>query len=370
MKTRVLHIIDSLDLGGAQVVVENLIRHGDRERFEFEVATLQGRGVFWERIARLGVPVHSLSPRKWLPLYVPRLLWLLARRHFDVVHCHLVWSNIIAKPLAALCGVRTRISHDHCNDKSEMSAPVRLLDRWMNRLSTKVIAVSESTRAGLLADGRLAEGRVVTIYNGIDTGAHRARPERRAEARERFGIPADAFAVGGIGRLTFQKNFPLFVEVAAEVCRTDARAHFIIAGTGPDEAELRAQIGRLGLADRVRLAGFVGDMAALYPALDCLLLTSRYEGLPITMLEAMACGVPIVAGNLDGMREILRDGETAMLVSPGEAGPYVERVRHLISESDAGVRLAKAARSLAEAKLSAGSAARAVERLYTPAREP
>src|SRR5688572_26818923 len=115
-RIRVLHIIDSLDQGGGQVVLRNLVKHADRERFDVSVATMHGRGVCWDVLESLGVKVHSLSPKKWLPLYVPNLLRLLSREKVDVVHCHLFGSNWIAKPLAALAGVRVIINHDHCND--------------------------------------------------------------------------------------------------------------------------------------------------------------------------------------------------------------------------------------------------------------
>jgi glycosyltransferase involved in cell wall biosynthesis len=114
----------------------------------------------------------------------------------------------------------------------------------------------------------------------------------------------------------------------------------------------------------VKFLGFIGDMPALWPALDCLLLTSRYEGLPITILEAMACGVPIVASNLDGMREILRDGENAALVPPGEPAPYVAAVRALLEQPGLAARRAEAALATVRAGYSATGMARAVEAIY------
>jgi glycosyltransferase involved in cell wall biosynthesis len=364
MKTRVLHVIDSLDLGGAQVVVENLVRHGDRAKFEMEVAALHGRGVFWERIAQLGVPVHSLSPWKWLPLYVPRLLGRFLFGHYDIVHCHLLGANVIAKPLTALSGVRVRVNHDHCNDKSTLSAPARVLDRWANRLSSHVIAVSESTRADLIAHGGLTAREVTTVHNGLDLVAYQPRPQERAAARAQFGLPEEAFVVGGLGRLAHQKNFALFIEVAAKVCVRHPHVHFVIAGTGEEEGALRAQIAGLHLGGRVHLLGMVARTAELYPALDALLLTSRFEGLPMTILEAMACGVPIVASDLDGMREILGDGENAALVAATDVEGFAGRVAQIILEPALAGMWAGAALALVRERYSAEEMARAVEGIY------
>jgi L-malate glycosyltransferase len=184
---RVLHVIDSLDLGGAQVVLENLIKHGDSARFEFEIAAMHGRGRMWDRLAALGVPMHSLSSRARVPLYVPRLAWQCVTRRYDVVHTHLLAANVIAKPVAAFCGVRVRINHDHCNDK--LTDPRRWAlraDTMTNRFSTHVVAVSESTRDFLVQHEGVPASRVTTIHNGIDLGVYCPRPELRTRRTSRF----------------------------------------------------------------------------------------------------------------------------------------------------------------------------------------
>jgi glycosyltransferase involved in cell wall biosynthesis len=368
---RVLHVIDSLALGGAQVVLWNLLAQADRARFEMEAACLHGRGVFWERLRATGVPVRSLSFHHLFPSYVPALGWLYLTRRYDVVHCHLLAANVIAKPLAALSGVRVRINHDHCNDKlADPRRWVPAADAWANRFSTHVCAVSESTRQHLVQAEGVPESRATTIHNGIDLEVFQPHLEHRAAARRRFDLPSDAFVVGGIGRLTYQKNFALFLEVAAAVLAKEPRAFFAIAGTGEDDAALQAQAARLGIAERVRFLGYVAEMPALYPALDCLLLTSRYEGLPITILEAMAAGVPIVSAALDGVREILRDDEDAALVPPGARDAFAARVTQLVAEPARARRYADAALAKVRAQYSAAAMTRAVEAIYLKYLEP
>lgn len=362
-RVKVLHVIDSLDLGGAQVVLENLARHANRERFELEVAVMHGRGVFLDRLLATGVPVTSLSSHRYLPIYLPRLIACMRRRRFDVVHCHLFGSNLIAKPLATVLGVKVRINHDHCNDKTTLSSVMRWMDRKMNRLSSHVIAVSESTRAGLLQQG-IESGRVTTIHNGLDLELSCPRPDLRNVMREALDMPMDAFVIGGVGRLVFQKNFPLFVEVAKRVCAKYPQARFVIAGTGSDESHLREQIASLGLGEKVKLLGFMSDAIRLYSALDGLLLTSRYEGLPMTILEAMACGVPIVASDLDGMREILADGVNAALVRSGDADGFAAAVGELIERPEVARVRADAALRLVREQYSAEAMARSVEAIY------
>jgi glycosyltransferase involved in cell wall biosynthesis len=364
-RIRVLHVIDSLGLGGAQAVLINLIRHGDKSRFEFEVATMHGRGVHWDTVRSLGVTLRSLSFNRHVPIYVPAIAWLCLTKGYDIVHTHLIGSNIIAKPIAALCGVSVRINHDHCNDKAaEPQRWIPTVDKLANRFSTHVIAVSESTREYLVNQEGLAADRVTTIYNGIDLSIYQPRPELRADARSRLQLPPDAFIIGGIGRLSYQKNFALFLEVAAAVLARQPSAYFVIAGTGDEDNSLREQAARLGISSQVRFLGFVSDMPGLYPALDMLLLTSRYEGLPITILEAMATRTAIVSSKLDGIQEVLIDGEDGALVPAGNAAEFAQRVCALIEQPKILDRIRVAALQKVQKNLSAQSVTRAVEAIY------
>jgi glycosyltransferase involved in cell wall biosynthesis len=356
VKVRVLHIIDSLDLGGGQTVVLNLLKYADRERFEVSVATMHGRGPYWNQFRALGVPVYSLSPRKWLPLYVPRLLALIAREKYDVVHCHLFGANWIAKPLAALSGVPVRIAHDHCNDQLRYDRKLALfLDRFTNQLSQHVCAVSASTRDFLIEKEGLPADRVSLIYNGVDIARFEGLPDRRNAARP---------MILGIGRLHPQKDFSLFLETAQVLTRKYPTAEFVIAGTGPEEPMLRERAAELGLGDRLRFAGGVSDPRELYAQASMLLMTSRYEGTPMVVLEAMASGIPVVAPALDGIREVLRDGEDAELVEGRDPNNFAARVLSLLDDPSRAGTLAEAAGRKVRAEYAADVMTRRVEEIY------
>ncbi len=351
-RTRVLHVIDSFDLGGGQTALLNLLRAANRERYEIEVACMHGRGVFWDEFAKLGVRVHSLSPRKWLPLYLPRLAALIRARRFDIVHCHLFGSNWIAKPFAALLGVPVRINHDQCNDALRYENSFAFaLDQVTNRLSSHVCAVSKSTRDFLVRREGLPAERISLVYNSVDFTRFSPPAERPRHRR---------FVVLGVGRLHPQKNFALFLEVA----RLFPDAEFRIAGTGPEEAMLRALAASLGIAERVHFLGHVSDTRALYADADALLMTSRFEGTPLTIMEAMAMRLPIVAPRLDGIGEILSDGVDALLVDPAACDGFVTALTRLIAEPALAVRLALAAEAKVRARFSAETMAAQVEAIY------
>src|SRR5205823_2439807 len=143
---------------------------------------------------------------------------------------------------------------------------------------------------------------------------------------------ASAPVIAGVGRLHPQKNFALFLDVASDLARRNADMHFVIAGTGPEESALKTRAAALGIADRVRFAGYVADPREIYAEADVLLITSRYEGTPLTVLEAMASGVPVVASKLDGLEEIFTDGEDCALVAADDRENFGARVAELLDQ--------------------------------------
>ena len=353
---RVLHVIDSLDLGGAQTALAGMIKYCDRARFEPEVAAMHGRGVFWETFTALGVPVHSLSPRKWIPLFVPRFLRLVRKRRPAIVHCHLFGSNWIAKPMAANAGVPVRINHDQCNDQlRETHRAALAMDTVTNRFSSHVCAVSSSTREFLIRRERIPPTRVSLVYNGVDLARFTPRPRVANAGR---------FVVLGVGRLHPQKNFALFLDAAASVAAKNPDALFRIAGTGPEDAKLRAHAEKLGISSRVEFLGHVADTPALYASADVLLMTSTYEGTPLAVLEAMATRVAIVARRVDGIAEILEDGGNALLCEGPAPARFAEALDKLFVNPDLRERLVEAAFKKVTASFSAAAMARHVEAIY------
>lgn len=364
-KIRVLHVLDSFDLGGAQEVVANLVACADRERFELEVASIHKHGVYTERYRNLGVPVHSLSPHKMVPLYVPNLLGVLARGKFDIVHTHLTASNLIAKPLAALARVPVLINHDHANDVSRRDQKLLCAgDKWANRFSSHICAVSQSTRMFLIEEEQIAPVRISVVHNGIDLGKFAPGAFSQKEARQRLNLPTEGFCLGGIGRLTKQKNFALLLETAALLRKRRSDFFVALAGTGPLEAELCAQAAALGLGDVVHFLGHIGDTSALYPALDLLVMPSLFEGLPMVLLETMAMGVPVVASAVDGVAEVITDGKEGVLLAGWSAEIFSQTIDRLLNDAAGRQRLIDTAQERVRREFSRENMTRHIEGIY------
>lgn len=331
---KVLHVIDSLDLGGAQTFLLGLVKNLDRDRYLPEVACMHGRGVYAEAFGNAGITFQSLSAAKFPPMYLSNFWRLMSSGKYDILHFHLFGANLCAKPLAIMAGHRAIIVHDQCNDASREKNPLLLAaDAFWNHRSNRVIAVSESTRRYLLDREDLPEDMVTMMPNGIDVeefkpGIH----SQKSSARKAQGLPLDAFVIGGVGRLVAQKNFAVFLDVASQVIAQNPEVIFVIAGTGPQEAALKAKADATGLGDRVRFLGHVTDRISLYHALDALLMTSDFEGTPMTLLETMSSGVPVVASAVDGIAEVCTHGKNALLAPPEDLGSFRGSLCRLIAD--------------------------------------
>ncbi len=362
---RVLHVIDSLHLGGAQEVVMNLATCGDRTSFVHEVATMHGHGVYWDRIAALDVKLHSLSPHKLIPWYFPSLAVVLARGDFDILHCHLIASNIVAKPVGALCRVPVIINHDHTNDSYRARQRVRLaLDSLSNRLASHIIAVSESCRRFLVDREGVPESKITLVQNAIDLGRYSPDSGDRLSARRALGLPDAARIVAGVGRLNPQKNFSLFVRIAGAVRRTIPDVHFVLAGDGPEDELLRRQVEAAGLSEHFTFTGYVADTRQIYLASDVLLMPSLFEGLPMTLLEAMAMRLPVVASALDGIAEVVTDGRDGFLVPDHSQEFFAKRVTSLLVDAELARTIGAAAAQTISARFSVERMTSQVEAVY------
>lgn len=370
-KLRVLHVIDHLGSGGAQETVVNLAKYHRRDLFAPEVLCFHGRGYYWERLRDLGIPCYSLAPhcrpKLVLPSLCSRLLAWLQQRHYTIVHGHLMGANIFGTLAATLARVPVRVNHDRSNDpKRYRNLVLRLLDALGNHLATVVVAGSHSIKEFLVQKEGLSPAKVRVMYNGVDLERFSPPPggRTREQCREALGLPRDAVVVGGVGRLNPQKDFPLFLKVGARAVARDPRVLLVIAGEGRERHRLEALARRLGLQDRLRFLGFVEDMPALYHSLDLLVFPTRYEGTCLTILEALAMGVPLVSSRVDGPGEILQEGVTALLAPPGDLEAFWTKVEALLTDPGLGRRLARAGQELVREQFSFRTVAARLEELY------
>jgi glycosyltransferase involved in cell wall biosynthesis len=235
------------------------------------------------------------------------------RNRYDVVHCHLLASNWLGKPLARVLGTPVVISHDHCIDPWRAnSRVVRSIDRLANRFADEIFAVSASTRDHLIDNEHISPAKIRVMPNCV--------PE--SPRRQHTGTAGKL--IGGAGRLVPQKNFARFLQIARALTDIDASYRFMIAGEGPLEATLRKEAATLGV--NVEWLGVQPSLDRFFSEIDLFLLTSDFEGSPMTLLEALAYGVPAAAMAVDGIQEEFTD--EILLLNPGNTNLELSRFIH------------------------------------------
>jgi glycosyltransferase involved in cell wall biosynthesis len=359
---RVLHVIDHLDLGGAQTALVDMLRHRNRSAFEVEVAVMHGRGPFADALEELEIRVHSLARAKWPPAYVTEFLRLLRGSDFHVVHFHLQGANWIAKPLAALAGQRVLIAHEHSSGDLRFRGLRSLIpDASTHLFSTRIIAVSKGVCDFLTRWEAISPDLIEVVPNAVDEDLFQpCTDEQRRAARSRFSLPVNGFVVGGMGRLAHEKHFILVAELAAR----HPNVYFVVAGSGPEGERIAARADELGVKERVRLLGSILDRASFYQALDAFLLPSLFEGLPMALLEAMFSGVPILSSRLEGISAIMIDEKEGLLASVGDVEDFSRQLKRLEASPELGRHLAANARSNALEQFSASVTAGRIEDIY------
>lgn len=353
-RVRVLHLIDNLDLGGAQNVVFGLLEYFDRNRFEIVLATIHAnrKSLYFKRAVELGVHLIALSPRRWLPCYLTTLPWLLFYGRFDVVHTHLYASNWLGKPLAKLFRVPVVISHDHCYDRFRFDWPViSKLDAWANGFADWILVIANSIREELVQTEQLPAGKIEIMRNGL--------PERSFPAKS----PGVRKILGAAGRLVDWKRFDRFLRTGQQLLQLDSEYQLRLAGSGPLERSLRLLAEELGISRNLVWCGAVANMDDFFESIDLFLLTSEIEDLPMILLEAMYRGVPSAVVTVNASRAELA-GNILDLDPQDTEAEWARAIHGLFQDPGGCVELSRRGQELMKREYMAEKRARRLEVLY------
>jgi glycosyltransferase involved in cell wall biosynthesis len=233
----------------------------------------------------------------------------------------------------------------------------RLLTSWTDAF----IGVADAHAVHLVQNERFPAAKVNTIYNGVD--CDRFAPQDASAIRKELNIPLDAPVVGILAALRPEKNHELFLAGAKEIREAVPAAQFIVVGDGPKRAELEQLATELGIADAVHFVGSRSDVPALLAACDVVALTSHNEASPVSILEALACGVPVVASNVGSVQETVVDGETGRLFPAGDRAAFVNATVDLLKSPADRERLCAEGRRRVEARWSLDAMVRGYEQL-------
>lgn len=330
----VLHLHSSAGVYGAEYVLLGLIPALARAGVRSTLLCLDDIGrpdaPLFARARALGVPVERVPCSGRLDRKAIRALRERIQHEANpLLHVHGYKSAFYAW-LSRRGGTMPIVATLH--GPISISMRLRLysqLERWLLRRFDRICVVSSRMQDYLESAG-FAAGRIRLVENGID--AERFRPDVAPLSRADHGIPAEAFVFGGAMRLSEEKNPLGLLEAFAIVAKRTPNAWLAIAGDGPQRTEILARANRLGVMERVRLLGARDDLELYYPMLDCFVLPSHYEGLPLALLEAMASARPVVCTDVGQVSTVLA-GLPARLVPPGDVSALASAMQAVGGES-------------------------------------
>ncbi len=330
---QVCHLVDSLEVGGVTNVVAALLAELPRNGFGTRCLCLGARG---EVIPELppGVEVAALDLRRQsLHRGVLALQRELRERPPHILHTH-GWPAFAHGLLAAQLARVPVLVHSESGALFHDGAATSQLLRVSSWLTARVVT-STNFMATLLADRLdIDRGRIASLPAGIDCERFRPDPVRREAVRAALGFAKAEIVVGSTGRLHREKNYPMLLDAVARVAaEAPLPLRCLLVGDGYEEDTLRARARALGIGGELLITGFTRDVPGMLSAMDLFVLPSVTEGVPHTLLEAMASGLPVIATTVGGIRELVRDGDTGLLV-PSERPAILARVLRQLAASE------------------------------------
>jgi glycosyltransferase involved in cell wall biosynthesis len=315
----VCQVLHSLSVGGAEVLAARLARRL-RDRVRFLFVCLDERGTLGQELDAEGFPVHVLGRRPgldWRCIY--RLAGLLRRERVDVIHAHQYTPFFYGLTARLLCRRPALLFTEHGRHFPDYPRRKRMLaNRLLLRRRDRVVAVGEAVRQALIANEGLPAGRVEVVYNGVNLAPFAAAAPDRATVRREMGVGPEDLVVLQVARLDYLKDHATAVRTLVHLVRQRPDARLVLVGEGPELDKIREQARQAGLTDHLRLLGLRKDIARLLSAADVFLLTSISEGIPLTLIEAMAAGLPVVSTHVGGVGEVVEDGVTGLLATSGD----------------------------------------------------
>jgi glycosyltransferase involved in cell wall biosynthesis len=361
-RLRVCQLITELAPAGAERCVYELTRRLDRTRFDVQAAALRG-GAVADWLTARGVPVTVLGVRgRWDVGKLARLVEVL-RGRVDLLHTHLFHADLVGRVAAALAAVPHLVHTVHTAEgrfRPWQFAMARLLAGRCDR----IICVSPSVQRLHARRAGLPAWRYAVIPNGIDAEAYARDGEARNRLRRQWGLGEGTVLLAYVGRLDYEKGIDVLLAAVNHLAARGTAVELVIAGDGRRRGQVQNFIAHGEGGRRCRYLGHVEDVRAVLSAADVLVAPSRWEGFPLAPAEAMACGLPVIAADAPGLRDLVIDGRTGVLVERADTVALAEAIVRLSGDEAARAAMGQAGRERVTRQYPLAAMVAAHERLY------
>ncbi len=348
----ILELVHSLDVGGAERLVERTVM--GLSGWRFVVACLDYLGDIGKQLIQQGIPVFCLERCPGIDWRCVWRLRALVRKHaITVIHAH-QYTPFSYALLGRLGGSQPPIVFtEHGRHQPDYRRWRRV---WVNRLLTRrqdrIVAVGQAVKKALVCNEGFSEQRIQVIYNGIPLEQFSNVPVRGREARAQLGIRDEAFVVAHVARLDYLKDHRTALEAIACLRDNLPEVVYLVVGDGPLQKEISQRIVELRLESHVRLLGTRQDVPLILAASDAFMLSSISEGIPLTVIEAMAAGVPLVATRVGGLEEMIDDGVQGVLRPPKDPRALASALLSLARNPELRAQMGRAGRQRAQERFS------------------
>jgi len=351
----VCQVLHGLPVGGAEVLAARLARQLNRD-YRFVFICLDELGSLGSELRDEGFPVEVLNRRPGLDWRCTRRLAEIVRRErVDVLHAH-QYTPFFYSTVSRLLGSRPPVLFtEHGRHHPDYPRRKRIVaNRVLLRGRDRVVAVGEAVRQALIHNEGIAPYRVEVIYNGIPLEKFGTQPtaSERSAIRASIGLGPDDLFLIQVARLDYLKDHATAIRTIERVKNRCGRARLVLVGDGPDRGPIESLVWQRALGEDVRFLGQRDDVPRLLAASDIVILTSISEGIPLTLIEAMASGRPVVSTRVGGVAEVVVDGQTGLLAPAGDDAALAEHVLRLADDSVLRERMGRLGRQRAEALFS------------------
>ena len=364
-KIRLMQITHDLAIGGLQQVVVNLCRSIDHDRFHITVLCLRALGPLAQEIEQLGIKVILLPQSEQGTDYFSflKVAKILRTEKIQVIHTHNTQPLVDGTLGALFSGKKKRIIHsDHARQFPDKKR--YMFAEWcMSHFVYKMIGVSEQTTANLRKYEKISTKKLMTIENGIDGSKFNVTIDIEAKRKE-LGLPVGGPVLGVISRLEKVKGITYLLQAMPEILKEHPQMTLLIVGDGAEREALEKESLQLDIQDHVVFTGSRLDIPEIFQVLDIYVLPSLSEGLPMGLLEAMAARRPVVASNVGGIPSAVTNGETAVLVEPGNVQQLSLAIVDLLRDQSLKNKLADNAHNIFQVKYSAKNMVTGYSLLY------
>lgn len=350
-KIKILYIHHTFRSQSYNSLLLELAKRINRDKYEIAVCCLREGGPYEQRFKDIGVDVQNFNMKTVLDIrIIPRLIKYIKEKKVDIVHTALLPADVYGRISARLAGVPLVFSTIHNIDDYRQERKYFLYhaaDRVSMKFATHIVAVSKAVE-NFISQWPEVRSKSSTIYNGINCQKYNVNIDA-INYKTELGLQSQVPTVGVIARFTRQKGLEFLLEAASYVLREGRQVQFLVVGNGPLRKELGSLAKKLKVEHNVFFTGFVNDedIPRILAVLDIFVLPSLWEGLGISLIEAMCSGKPIIATNVDGIPEVVVDGETGVLIPPKDSKILAEAITELLDSPEKRKRMGEMGRQRA-----------------------